>query len=520
MFNGRRAALALASLVLLGLAWFYIAPAPIGRAAYVTTFGNSMEPRIHKGDLIVARPAPSYKVGDAIAYHSETLEQIVFHRIVAVEGDRFVTKGDHNTWLDQDRPTRREILGKEALHLAGAGTILQDLRKPAIFSVFAGGAIFAFKRFGSSRRTYRRQKILPRFEMPARSEAGKTNTWAIVAVGAGCLAILAVSFTRPVNNASSRDVTLNHRGEFSYSASVPGSEAVYVDGVLKTGDPVYSRLLNQVNVGFKYHLESDVRIEAQATMELFAEIRDTSGWSRRATLQPSTPMTLTTGTEAVASGVLDVSTLAGMTDKLEDMTGLTRDAYTVVLKASVHLNGESNGQTVAEVFEPELTFALDALQLQLQVASGKPQDALMPSGGGLLQLPVKQTNTLLGAPILFLRSVSVLGLCATLLFALPLLRGIRRRPVVSETERINVRHKKLLLPVTSFQVNVSGRIHETASFESLKRLAELHDQVIYTWTRDGGATYAVEHEGVLHRYATGDAPKQEHEESRDAADVA
>ncbi len=512
MFDARRVAIALALLAVTALSLFYLAPGPIGRTSYVTTFGNSMEPRIHKGDLIVVRARSHYAVGDDVAYRSATLKQIVFHRIVAVEGTHYVMKGDHNTWLDQDKPTRHEILGREIFHSAGGGEVLQSSRHPAMFSLFALATVFTYKRVGSPRKRFEGRKSSPRlsfskFEFLKVGEVGQANVWAIAGIGASCLVLLALSFTRPVNNETSHDVTLNHRGEFSYSAVVPGAEAVYLDGRVHTGDPIYSRLLDKVNVAFKYHLESEAKFEAQGTVELYVDIRDTSGWSRREMIQPSTPMVLVAGADSVAQGTFDIAQLASMTDKLEQMTGITRDSYSVVLKASVHINGETNGQVVQEAFEPELTFGLDALQLQLQASSGKTTDMLNPSGGGLLHVPAKHANAFFGVPVLFMRSFSVLGLTATALFAAPILLNLRRRTPraeLSESDRIARKYRKLLLPVSTFQGNLSGRVHETTSFDSLVRLAELHDQVIYNWERDGVSTYVVEEDGVVHRYVIGE----------------
>ena len=53
-----------------------------------------MLPRIHAGDLVVARYNPSPKVGDVIAYHSDTLNVTVLHRIVDQTPEGFCNQGD------------------------------------------------------------------------------------------------------------------------------------------------------------------------------------------------------------------------------------------------------------------------------------------------------------------------------------------------------------------------------------------------------------------------------------------
>ena len=63
-----------------------------------------MEPGFHTGDLAVLRSADSYSIGDVVAYRSASLDTIVMHRIVSGNADGFVTQGDNNDWLDDDRP--------------------------------------------------------------------------------------------------------------------------------------------------------------------------------------------------------------------------------------------------------------------------------------------------------------------------------------------------------------------------------------------------------------------------------
>src|SRR4051794_10990259 len=87
-------------LLLAFVAFALFAPTVMGgRVTYVTTFGISMRPHIHAGDLVLVRPAGDYKVGDVVAYRSATLGGVtVLHRIVARHGDKFTFKGDNNSW--------------------------------------------------------------------------------------------------------------------------------------------------------------------------------------------------------------------------------------------------------------------------------------------------------------------------------------------------------------------------------------------------------------------------------------
>src|SRR5680860_1349888 len=119
-----------AAVVAFAFAWFFAGPAQLGGGAtYVTTHGDSMQPRITAGDLVLVRPLPKYRVGDAVAYRSEQLGTVVLHRIVALDDDRYVLQGDNNSWLDPERPTHEQLVGAQWLHIPGGGAAAHTRRR-------------------------------------------------------------------------------------------------------------------------------------------------------------------------------------------------------------------------------------------------------------------------------------------------------------------------------------------------------------------------------------------------------
>jgi signal peptidase I len=121
-------------------AWLLVVPAAIGGpASYVVTQGISMLPHFHAGGLVITRKQSSYHVGEIVAYHNRQLEAVVMHRIVAVDGSRFVMKGDNNDWRDTYHPTKADIVGKEWVYWAGAGQYLTDIRQPVTFAIILAG---------------------------------------------------------------------------------------------------------------------------------------------------------------------------------------------------------------------------------------------------------------------------------------------------------------------------------------------------------------------------------------------
>lgn len=84
---------------------------------YVRSFTNisdSMSPAIDTGSVTVVQKFPTYNVGDAIAYYSESdgAEEIVTHRIMSIGGNVYTTKGDANQVADREIVRPRLVIGR------------------------------------------------------------------------------------------------------------------------------------------------------------------------------------------------------------------------------------------------------------------------------------------------------------------------------------------------------------------------------------------------------------------------
>ena len=123
----------------LAVSWYVLAPPQLGGSTrYAVVHGTSMEPRFHRGDLVLLRTASEYRVGDIAAYQSPELGRTVMHRIVRKAGDRYQFKGDNNDFLDSPAPQRVELAGKHWLRIPAAGNLLGMLRTPVVAALIAG----------------------------------------------------------------------------------------------------------------------------------------------------------------------------------------------------------------------------------------------------------------------------------------------------------------------------------------------------------------------------------------------
>ncbi len=101
-------------------------PMPFGVGAAVVLSG-SMEPELSVGDLLIVAERGNYDVGDIVVY--QDAQMMVTHRIISVEDDEIVTKGDANN--TQDRPISREqIKGKVVAVIPLIGYLVNVMKTP------------------------------------------------------------------------------------------------------------------------------------------------------------------------------------------------------------------------------------------------------------------------------------------------------------------------------------------------------------------------------------------------------
>ena len=70
---------------------------------------SSMETQIHKGDYIIVKNTNNYKKGDIVTYKEN--DYYITHRIVEINGNKVITKGDANNTNDEEID-KNDIVGK------------------------------------------------------------------------------------------------------------------------------------------------------------------------------------------------------------------------------------------------------------------------------------------------------------------------------------------------------------------------------------------------------------------------
>jgi signal peptidase I len=510
--GGQRGWLATLASVGLGVvllaAWVALAPSRLGgQASYVIVVGNSMEPRFHRGDLVVIREAPDYHVGDVATYLHPQIGPVI-HRIVDRAGDRYVFKGDNNSWLDPYQPTQELLLGKLWFDIPAVGAVIELLRTPWSLALIAGlmAAIALASALGPQDPWRKAPRMSTRFmKIDHETAQGILTLLVAGAFGFGAFAIYA--FSQPVQRFVGDDTGYQQAGEFHYTAAVPAG-AVYDSEAVNTGEPVFRRLASEVDFSFDYRFTADEPTTGAGSHRLSAVVSDINGWKRTIELQPATPFE---GTGATAQGTLDLNQVQALTDAMQAESGVQRQEYTVTVAADVAMHGTVAGREVREQFAPRVVFKLDPVQLQL-APTGRDSDPLRPSQSGLLKGSRVEPNTLalliLRLNVAAARALAVCGIALSLVAAVALGSYLlRRTDPADEASRIEAKYGDQLLSVLTSDTPRTKHVYELASMDELVKLAERGGHMILHTTTGITHSYVVQDADKTYRYRTEVRPR-------------
>lgn len=102
---------------------------------YKTVLTGSMEPAIPVGSIVITKEQSSYEMEDIISFQEEGA--IITHRIISIDRERYITKGDANNVADTEEVQQKQILGKVILTIPLLGYLVMWLMSPfGIISLF------------------------------------------------------------------------------------------------------------------------------------------------------------------------------------------------------------------------------------------------------------------------------------------------------------------------------------------------------------------------------------------------
>ena len=481
-----------------------------GRTSYVTTYGTSMIPRFHAGDLAVVQPAKTYHVGEIVAYRSATLRgQTVLHRIAAIDAGHFTFKGDNNSFRDPDHPTADQIIGRLRLRIPHGGAIRSFVGRPVVlFPVLAlviGGMGAGL--FGEKRRRDRRRTRTP--VSVGRAPGGGRLRVVVPIVAAVTFAGLVLAAVA-VWHVPTRE-TISRRENFGQSLAVGYSGvaragAAYPDGRVRTGDPVFTRLVQTVDVGFTYEFHADAPVkDVHGTYEVVAGISSGTGWSRSIVLSPARSFA---GSRLRGAVVLRPAMLRDLEARFSAETGFETTQVSVTIAPRVHVDASVAGTRVSTDVDAPLGFQLGPIEMT-PTSSGASADAPIVRTGSVTvasTAPGVLVLWKLRVPAGWARVALLVALAAILAAAAALVSAHRRRTALGEVDAILRRYRPYLVAVGAVPPTDAATVVSVESIEVLGRLARLHEQVIvHAAAPDGVHRFVLSTDAVVYAYETAES---------------
>jgi signal peptidase len=505
--------------VLLAVAWLFFAPHLLGgQAEFVIINGDSMEPLYQRGDLVVLFETDRAEVGDIFAYRYPELGPVI-HRVVAREGDRFIMKGDHNSWTDGYHPASDDLIGKAAIFLPGAGNTIRWLRQPVQFAgvvaILTGVLVFGMVYDSSQKRNSKMRFPRLHISMPklpnfvVREREGFLFALSLVLFASIALGIYA--FLKPLTSLEDDNVAYLNTVDYEYTA--PSSQEVYTGGVIQSGDPVFTQLNCRIRIIMNYAIQSEKAIDVSGTYSTNVVISELSGWKKTIALLPETSFTDNSFQKSMLFNICDLQKTINTTTEL---TGLTRPFYGVSVITDIKAEGTIGGRIYREELSPTLEFSLDSTELYIVPGDVERPDPLQWKQTGLILGETRVANTLsifgLEIPVLSARVAAVIGftisLAGILILILPGYLDTRRNELAS----IHLKYAPLLVQINPSQARrraASAKLVELASMADLARLAQNTGQMIFEQTIGDESHFLVFSDPYTYRYVLRVSPMED-----------
>jgi signal peptidase I len=462
-----------------------------GQLALVVTHGVSMEPRYHKGDLVVVAKAGSYQIDDVVAYRIPAQRMVVLHRLIGEDADGYTFKGDNNESLDPWHPTSDQIVGRAVLHVPQGGAYLARATHPATIgliamALLAGGGTT----YGRRRRRRRRKSGMAahaRRTRPGRplvlARMSPTRRWAATITGMAAVfwaALATAAWTTPQTHSVTVTSHQDRIMDFSYTANVRPS-AAYDGTIVRAPDPVFRQLTNVVTVQVRYS-------GPPGDLTVAGKLSSASGWNAQL------PLHVAAGadSEAVRTVALDLEAIEAKAQAAAEATGVATFPLTIEVKPSV------SSANVAP-FAPALRLTLTPMQLTL--AGGEESLKIVDTVDNTERFDQARELRLfdIAFEVAKLRVTSLIALCVFVLAAMVLALTGRR---VCETDMATQVRWRYGVRV----VDVAPLLPDQAPVD-VRRIGDLvalsaeFAEPILHWFDNGDESFAVHHASVvyLHR---------------------
>lgn len=516
-------------LILAFLAWLLFAPTQLGgNVEYIIINGNSMEPGIRQNDLILVRGSDHYQVGDAVAYRNADLDRVVFHRIIGGNSLHYTLQGDNNTWLDSFQPSQAEIIGKQWVHIPGAGKVIEWARKPLVAAGSVGvlgGLVMAMTFFKKKPGKVKTQALpsrdassrgisaflpglggltptSPQKQIPFKNPNKVSFSVEVAFFILGFFAIISLIFfflsmLKPTTRLATREFPYTQSVTYEYNAPAPAG--VYDLPALTSGDPIFTNLTCQVNLLVSYQVEGIGLAALNGTHQIKAVLTEPiGGWTRTFPLETQQVFT---GNSFTSPVVLDLCQLQAAARQMESQTGTTSYTYNVSIDPNVTLSGGLQGEELITAFNVPLIFQMDATRAFLKQGD-LGTNPLHPVVDNVLPSIATETNTIdlliMKVPVSSTRVLASFLLVLSVAGLYLLISRISKATKQDKDMLVRMKYGSSLVDVEASPSLDTGTFVRVKDIDDLARLAEKLGTVILHHLNNGQHIYYVEAFGLTY----------------------
>jgi hypothetical protein len=327
----------------------------------------------------------------------------------------------------------------------------------------------------------------------------------VVFVGAALVlfTILTVfAFVKPAAGYVPHNVRYKQAGAFSYTGKAKAGPT-YASGRVTTGTPIFTQLVDDLDVGFRYRFSSSARHAIAGTASLTATLASSTGWSTSFVLQPRTPFT---GDRVAVRGRINLKHLEALTEQVQRATNVSAN-YTLTVSPHVRAGGATGGIPLHTSFSPRYALSFSAFE----VLPAVPASPVAPSTSGSAKSSVVHSLRAsafgVGAKVSTLRLIAAIGLTGVIALLLGYLFGVGGglEPASSVPHRI----RRLLISVDKIEWDQDAPVIDMPTLEELASVAERYERAVLHTVNQAEEIFGVAEDGVLYRFRVPVAPKLE-----------
>lgn len=479
--------------------WYLFAPTKLGgNSSYVIVDGNSMEPKFHTGDLVILAKANSYQVGDVVSYMDPMVNAHIIHRIIGVEDDHFIMKGDNNNWIDLTHPMTSDVLGKKFIYLPKFGNYIKWLRVPGnmslVVGLFGGGIIMSMtiqtKNPNMKRKSRKSSVNVSNFEIPL---------YFLGVLAIAFLGLIIFSFSKPLMKNADK-IPYTETGEFSYSAS--GTPSAYDSGSARSGEPIFLKITCNMDLSYKFSFFSPQAQDISGFYHLIAVISDqNSGWQRTLQLTPDSGFS---GLEFSNRATLDICRIISLVNSVEAETGFHSGSYNMQIVSEVTVKGKLSGFQFLDKFEHPLAFRFDSTRLYM--GNYDPaNDPFHKTDQKLLNNPLQSTNYInmagVKVAIRVLRIFGFIGLIGSVLGLFLLGMYYSNLAKSDQALYIKLKYGSMIVDASISGPDNVKLVIDVTTMEELVNIATRQNALILHMEKEMKQFYLVENDGTVYRYS-------------------